>query len=134
MNTIVNRKSIKVLLVISALIAFASDATAEGIKKRVRFPRGSTSTAIKGNVLRGDQDTYLLGARAGQTMTVRITSLEDNAVFQIYKPGGKETLEGAGESEDAMQWSGELPATGDYVIVVGGTRGNATYKLEVKIK
>lgn len=128
-----NRKSIKMFFVMVALIAMASAATAEGIRKRVRFPRGSTSTVLKNSVIRGDIDTYLLGARKGQTMTVRITSLEDNAVFLIYKPGGKEALEGAGEGEDAMEWSGELPATGDYVIEVGGTRGNATYKLEVKI-
>jgi hypothetical protein len=129
-----NRKAVKVILVVLALAAFASEAAADGIKKRVRFPRGSTSTVLRGSVIRGDRDTYLLGAREGQTMTVRITSLENNAVFQIYKPGGKETVEGAGEGEDAMEWSGELPATGDYVIVVGGTRGNATYKLEIKIK
>jgi hypothetical protein len=129
-----NRKSINAILVIVALMTVASAAMAEGIRKRVRFPRGSTSTVLKNSVIRGDIDTYLLGARKGQTMTVRITSLEDNAVFLIYKPGGKEALEGAGEGEDATEWSGELPATGDYVIEVGGTRGNATYKLEVKIK
>lgn len=130
----VSRKSTKAILVIVMLVATASAATAEGIRKRVRFPRGATSTVLKGSVIRGDRDTYLLGAREGQTMSVRITSLEDNAVFQIYRPGGKVTLEGAGESEDATEWSGELPVTGDYLIVVGGTRGNATYKLEIKIK
>ncbi|CCI34144.1 conserved hypothetical protein [Microcystis sp. T1-4] len=28
----------------------------------------------------------------------------------------------------------KLPATGNYEIIVGGTRGNATYKLNVKIQ
>lgn len=129
-----NKKSIRTFLVLLALVAFTSEATAEGIKKRVRFARGKNSTTLNGSVIRGDRDTYLLGAREGQTMTVRITSLEDNAVFQIYTPGGKATLEGAGEGEDATEWTGEIPATGDYVIIVGGTRGNATYKLTVKIE
>jgi hypothetical protein len=66
-------------------------------------------------------------------MSVRISSLEDNAVFQIYEPGGKQSLPGAGERDDAQQWSGELPTSGDYTIIVGGTRGNATYTLKVTI-
>jgi predicted RNA-binding protein with TRAM domain len=129
-----NKRLIKTLIVMVALTVLASAASAEGLKKRVRFPRGSTSTVLKGGVIRGERDAYIVGARAGQTMTVRITSVEDNAVFQIYKPGGKVTLEGAGESQDATRWSGKLPASGDYTIFVGGTRGNASYKIEIKIE
>lgn len=106
-----------------------SDAPA----RRVRFARGRTTAILKGAVVRGTTDRYKLGARAGQTMTVHITSREKNAVFQIYTPTG-ETLEGAGEMSDAMDWSGELPESGDYVIAVGGTRGNASYTLEVTIR
>ncbi len=120
-------------LMIVLLLATISGA-AEGLHKKLRFARGSNSATVEGAVVRGDRDEYVLGARAGQKMTVSITSLEDNAVFQIYKPGNKETLEGAGEEEDATRWSGKLPATGDYLIVVGGTRGNAGYKLKVKIE
>jgi hypothetical protein len=116
------------------IAALAGAALADGIKKRVRFARGTSSAVLKGSVIRGDRDTYILGAGEGQTMTVKITSLEENAVFQIYRPGGKQTLDGAGEEEDATEWTGELPASGDYTIVVGGTRGNATYKLEIKIE
>jgi hypothetical protein len=43
-------------------------------------------------------------------------------------------LSGAGEEDDAMNWSGELPEDAEYVIVVGGTRGNASYKLTLSIK
>jgi hypothetical protein len=33
-----------------------------------------------------------------------------------------------------LKWSGELPASGDYGIVVTPTRGNATYRLKVQIR
>lgn len=33
-----------------------------------------------------------------------------------------------------MNWSGQLPIDNEYVIVVGGTRGNATYALTIAIK
>jgi hypothetical protein len=107
---------------------------AEGVRKKILFAGGESSATIKGAVIRGDRDRYLLGAKKGQTMSVKITAEEDNAVFQVYRPGEKEALPGAGESDDAKDWSGELPADGEYVIVVGGTRGNASYSLTVSIE
>jgi hypothetical protein len=85
-------------------------------------------------VIRGDRDRYYVGAKKGQTMTVSIKSEEDNAVFEIYLAGEQESLPGAGDGDDAMKWSGELPADSEYVIVVGGTRGNASYTLTISVK
>jgi hypothetical protein len=35
---------------------------------------------------------------------------------------------------EQMNRKGVLPSTGKYLIVVGGTRGNATYKLTLAIR
>lgn len=103
-----------------------------GSPERISFAPGATSGAVEGAVVRGEQRRYVLGAAAGQQMSVRITSLEDNAVFQVYAPAGA-ALPGAEPGRDARAWDGALPASGDYQIAVGGTRGNATYRLEVTI-
>lgn len=117
------------------ICAFAlSSISAEGVTRKVRFAKGTSSTTIRNAVVRGDQDRYLIGAKAGQTMTVKITSTEKNAVFQIYFHGEEESLPGAGDGDDATNWSGRLPIDNEYVIVVGGTRGNATYALTISIK
>ena len=91
--------------------------------------------------MRGDRALYTLEARAGQILTARIAAVEDNAVFQLYAPGtrvrrhdGAVEIEGtalpnAGEGNDTRSWQGRLPRTGAYLFVVGGTRGNATYRL-----
>ena len=115
------------------LLATCVLAVQTGLSKRVRFPRGGTTATLKNSVVRGTVDRYTIGARSGQKMTVRITSLEDNAIFVIYQPDG-EILEGSGEGTNEMNWSGALPHSGDYVIEVGGTRGNATYKLKVTVR
>ncbi len=65
---------------------------------------------------------------------VKITSTEKNAVFQIYFHGEEEALPGADAGDDTTKWSGELPIDNEYVIVVGGTRGNASYTLTISIK
>ncbi|MFH0996774.1 MAG: hypothetical protein V1844_14955 [Pseudomonadota bacterium] len=79
-------------------------------------------------------------------MEIKISALENNAVFQIYKPGYKvseedgitdidgESLPYAGEMNDAKAWKGILPVSGKYLIVVGGTRGNSEYKLKVTVR
>jgi hypothetical protein len=117
-------------LLLAATCAFAAQ---ENSPKRVRFARGRTTVTLKNSIVRGTQDHYVVGARAGQKMTVSITSVERNAVFTIHAPS-RHTLEGAGEGHDATKWSGALPESGDYVIEVGGTRGNATYTLKVTIR
>ena len=117
----------------SLLLATCAFAAQTGLSKRVRFPRGGTTAILKNSVVRGTVDRYTLGARAGQKMTVSITAVERNAAFTIYAPSGA-TLEGAGEGQDATKWNGELPENGDYVIEVGGTRGNTTYTLKVTVR
>lgn len=120
------------LLFVIAL-SFASVTSADGVRKRIKFAKGKHSATISGNVIRGDVDTYIVGARAMQTMSVKVTALENNAAFQIQAPDGS-YLSGAGETDDATSWSDKLPDDGDYQIVVGGTRGNCSYKLTVTIR
>jgi hypothetical protein len=62
-------------------------------------------------------------------MTVTITSEEKNAAFDIIDPSGEKIAQ---EITD-QQVIDVLPLAGDYQIVVGPTRGNATYKLTVSI-
>lgn len=119
---------------------------AEGVRKVIQFPKGQSSATLAASVVRGDTDRYDITANAGQTMTVSVSSKEKNAAFTIYQPGYRTvvedgvptitgpTLAGAGEGDDAMKWTGPLPAAGKYLIEVGGTRGNASYKLTVTIK
>lgn len=120
-------------LLLLALV-FASITSAQGINKRVKFAKGKSSATLSGGVVRGDRDNYIVGAKAGQTMTVKISSLEKNAVFQIQNSRDGKYLKNAGETDDQTNWSGKLPDDGDYKIIVGGTRGNASYKLSIAIQ
>lgn len=115
-------------------LTFAANASTDGIRQRIKFARGETSATVSGAVIRGDRDTYVVGGREGQKMSIRVSSAEKNAAFQIRDAANGKFLSGAGETDDATEWSDPLPTTGDYEIIVGGTRGNAEYKLNVSIK
>jgi hypothetical protein len=115
--------------------------------KPIFFATGSTSGTVGGRVMRSNRDLYSVKGTAGQTMTVTMTAPDDNVVFQLYEPGttiGRDNdgllefhgkaLHGAAEGEDATRWSGRLPKSGTYLIVVGSTRGSGRYSMDVKIE
>jgi hypothetical protein len=97
-------------------------------QQRIQFKRGASSAEVKGGIVRGEVKIYLINANRGQTMNVEIQSVEGNAVFKVIDPNTNPLAEGQ------KSWSGELPQRGDYQIVVGSERGNASYTLSVSIE
>lgn len=94
----------------------------------LRFAPGSSSGTVENAVVRGSRNIHILKAKQGQVMNVKMTSVENNALFDVIAPNGQQLKEGATQS------SLKLPATGMYEIIVAGTRGNANYKLTVNIR
>jgi hypothetical protein len=119
-------------ILLMLLLSVSASSIQQDRTKRVQFERGRTSTVIKDSVVRGTKDNYILGARKGQTLTVHISSSEDNAVFDVYRyvEDGKRLT----DEDETTDWEGELPESGDYLISVSGTRGNASYTLEITIR
>ncbi|HMH44522.1 MAG TPA: hypothetical protein VK557_13610 [Pyrinomonadaceae bacterium] len=100
------RRISRIVSVFFVGILALSSIFADGVKQKIRFAKGASSATVSGAVVRGDSDRYYVGAKKGQTMSVKITSEEDNAVFQIYLPGEEKALHGAGDGDDATNWSG----------------------------
>jgi len=136
------RHFLSVLLVLASTAGLFSEAQA-GVKETLRFAKGKSYGIAENTVIRGERDYYFITARAGQTMAVTVSSEEENAVFDVYAPGarivmddGMETIEGEAldNAVEQQDWQGELPNSGRYTLVVGGTRGNASYRLRVGIE
>lgn len=100
----------------------------------VKFESGKSSATIKNSVLRGTRDIYLLGASRQQVMTITLTSLENNAVFDLLAPPDNSTANRRVMREGVRELTVRLPQSGEYQIVVGPTRGNASYRLVVSVK
>ncbi len=114
------------------MLLLTSSVLPNQILRRVKFQRGRTTAVLKGRIVRGSTDRYLLGAKAGQTMLVHITSPTDTANFSVSSKDGSAVDEDAVEVAD---WTGELPTSGDYVISVrAGMLENTKYTLEVTIR
>ena len=121
---------------LAALVLVASFGVAQAQKgrsvvRRINFPRGRTAVVLKGTVRRGLSHDYLLRARAGQTMTVHLTTDASGMSLTILRPDGETWL------DDLKDWSGELPSTGTYRINVlpdTTTERPTSYALEVMIR
>ena len=107
-------------------------------QKRVKFPPGRTTVVLKGKTTGGPSESggmnpvsYKLRAQKGQTMILHLTSAKKNAVFGLYAPG-MDLVEGAGGAD----WSGKLPKTGDYEIIVfpEDEKTDTTFTLEITIR
>jgi hypothetical protein len=101
------------------------------IPRRISFRSGATSARLEGNVGAHTTVTYLARARADQTMTVTISAPTDDVLLTIYGLDDGQPLVRA--ASGATSWSGTLPATQDYVIMVVGTDAARRYTLDVEI-
>ena len=132
-------KGIATLIPIMLVILIASAAAvAQGGKaepNRIEFKRGATTTIINGSV-RGDEEAeYVLAAKKGQRLIIKLTSVPvKSSVFQLLGENN-DTL---GLEYDAnFDFSGALPKTGDYFITVarpGQSKGSSRYKLTVTVR
>lgn len=110
-----------------AASGFAQGGKAEPLE--IKFEKGKSSATV-GTSLAGDQQMeYSFTARAGQTVSIKCTSLFD---FRLY-----------GEEADFdTEWNSgtdsfELPAEGEYILFVRKKRSpvrRAQFKLTISIK
>ncbi|MBX7219655.1 MAG: hypothetical protein K1Y36_06900 [Blastocatellia bacterium] len=131
MTRLLSQRTMAVCAFVVLALSLSTILTFGQTRQRIKFQRGRTSAVVKNAVARGESIDYLLGASAGQSMYVHISSEAENAVFSIYAPGRDNPMRGASEVRD---WEGNLPSSGDYVINVGTDRGGAEFTLEVTIR
>lgn len=116
----------------TASVPTPSDAPKIRVDQAIRFAVGPMDVTLNGAVIRAERDRYKLSMLAGETLSVVISSTENNAIFSILGPDQK-PVAGTEEGKDTTQWSLKVSADGEYAILVAPSRGNATYKLTVKV-
>jgi hypothetical protein len=102
---------------------------------RIEFKRGTNSTTVSGSVRNDEEYEYVLAAKKGQRLTIKITSTPlKSSVFQLVGEN-QDTL---GLEHDAnFNVSVVLPKDGDYFINVSRpttTKGSSRFTLAITIK
>ncbi|MDF5737264.1 MULTISPECIES: hypothetical protein [unclassified Nostoc] len=98
---------------------------------RVVFARGKSSTTIEN----AENNIYILRAKAGQTLTLKVNSLGARASVTLYGVNGKPLSPVfAGAGGEGKSLSLHLAKTGDYYIVGGSGPTNHLYNFTIFIK
>ena len=118
-NSVIKAIAIKAFAVL--MIIGMTDSVAFS-QTRIQFARGRTSTTVSGTVSGDGSRDYILGARRGQTMTVRVTSNTGDVHVDI---GGNDV--GTGTTIT-------LRSTDDYIITVHNEGRATRYSLYVSIR
>jgi hypothetical protein len=89
-------------------------------------PRSATACAA-------EEAEFVLGAKEGQRLTVKLTSVPDkSSVFEFFAEGDIEH-----PHDTQFGYSGVLPMTGDYFITVkrsAGAKGVSRFRLAVTVR
>ena len=97
--------------------------------RRLQFKRGTSSTTVTGKVSIALPDTFLVGARAGQVITIKLTTPRKSVRFLLMSPTTRNLV-----ADNAREWTGTLPETGDYYIIVDADERNSAYSMTISIK
>ena len=121
------------------ILVACSVAMAQGGGKaepnRIEFKRGSNSTIINDEVRGDEQAEYVLAAKKGQRLIIKLTSVPvKSSVFQLL---GEDNDTLGLEYDANFDYSGVLPKTGDYFITVRRpteAKGTSRYRLTVTVR
>jgi hypothetical protein len=102
---------------------------------RIEFKRGATSTTINGVVHGDEQAEYVLSARQGQRLILKLTNVPaKSSCFDLKGPDGVDV---GLEYDCNWNYSKPLPATGEYFLTVARpstAKGTSRFKLIVAIR
>lgn len=96
---------------------------------RIQFTPGATSAEINSQIPAEGAAVYVLGAAAGQTMSVDLFTSDENMRLEVHDSSGG-WLDG---QITTTMWQGELPESADYVIRILNGSPYADYTLRVTI-
>jgi hypothetical protein len=131
-RTFIGLFAIAILLSFSAITASAQmGAKGTNVERKIKFAKGKSTATVKDSIAdRNTTHSWIVGAKAGQTMTVVFSSPRKDVDFCIGFPNG-------GMPEDSCskrKWTIELPEDGNYELIIDSKRENTPYSLTVTIK
>ncbi|OKH52115.1 hypothetical protein NIES2101_15875 [Calothrix sp. HK-06] len=99
-------------------------------RSRVTFAKGKSSTVINGV----ENRVYVLKAKAGQKLTLKVNNLGARAGVTLYNANGKIVKNFGGFGGEGQSFTYKLPANGDYYILGYAGPTYHSYEFAVSIK
>ena len=104
------------------------------VQGRIEFSKGTVSWEAYRKTSKGQEDHFLLWARQGQKIEVKMRNRYAPARFSIYSPRSSAALHDMQSGKQEVLLSDTLNETGDYRIVVKAPADDSYYYLQVRIE
>jgi hypothetical protein len=99
--------------------------------ERIHFQAGATSATVSGHLQASGSALYVLSALGGQTMSVDLSFSNGRAILAIWGADGNVLMS---DHAEASHFSGVLPSTQDYYILLKGRPdGSTDYSMRVSV-
>jgi len=103
------------MAVTAAALPFATIAAAQTAKpERVQFAKGKSSKTIKGTIKGEQSRLFVVGLRAGQTLTVTLVPSNPSTYFNVTAPSAEQAMFIGSSAGSKMKEV--IPSSGDYTI------------------
>lgn len=102
------------------------------IPEIIKFAPGAISAAIQGSVAAHQNVHYILYALAGQTMSVKIHSIDNDVLLTLYGIDDGQPL--ARAAAGATEWNGILSRSQYFMIIVVSSGNSSQFLLDITIQ
>lgn len=99
--------------------------------ERVRFAKGTSGATYTGSLTPGSSARYVLDARKGQELRVRIITKSSDVSYQIFNPDSSFLFDTVGAE---TPYAGKLHQSGDQVIEIINRGDAADYGVEITVQ
>lgn len=117
-------KKLIFLSIISTAFLFPVNHVSAQTKVPVKFAKGASSAALKGSIAGYRYIDYIVGAKSGQTMTVKLKTANQSCRFYIYYSDMKDVA----EASDVTESTRSVDVDDNYIVRVIMPRSAARRK------
>ena len=116
---------------ITSLEPTAAALPGKDVGARIEFPAGQTSAEVFAELAAGATDSYLVRGQQGQTISVEVTSPNDDVLLSVVGQDGTPLKR---YQNGSPSWTGELTATQDYILQAVSVGQATSYTLRISIE
>jgi hypothetical protein len=116
---------------LAAVTVGAGETRSTFSEQRVHFAPGAHGATLQGQVTQNEAMFYIVRAKAGQSMTVKL----DGDAKTAFDLSGPKDSSGQAMASSETEWAGKLPDNGDYkIFVFAEDRVKATFTLKITVE
>ncbi|MEG5001435.1 SH3 domain-containing protein [Microcoleus sp. B4-D4] len=107
-----------------------TESSCVNVNQQINFMPGGNEAIVKGRIIGGGSHSYRIRAAKNQTMTVK----NRRGVFPLILTSNGKALTGDNYTGNETEWTGKIPATGNYTFELNSNFRGYEYEFYVRVR